>query len=108
MATLVERTTTIIDKIDKLDDRTCKIEGSFNEFRTGYERRHAELVGRVIVTEKQSEEHDQVLKILRAEVKTLISVVEGLQHTTRAVVWLGGLVGGAIVLYLVTAILQVI
>jgi hypothetical protein len=108
IAVLVERVEILIRHLEKIQtDLDCTVRAQ-SEFRTEYERRHAEIRAAVEANRLKSTDHDEVLRILRAEVKTLISVVEGLQHTTRAIVWLGGLVGGAIVLDIVTAILQLI
>lgn len=112
VSTLVERMESVIGRLTKLETMLEQSERNRNEFRNQYERSHATLKAEVDAAhrriddhEKHTEEKVKEFDTARAELKALTDAVLELRQANKIIAWLGGLVGSALILWLVGRLL---
>jgi hypothetical protein len=115
MAALLERVEAIITRLDRLSDKVDNNAAEAATFRVEYERRHAEQAARTESVAQRLTAHEEDAKEkwikfaqMEAELRAIVKITDSLAHTNKLIAWFSGVVGGAVVLWIVSQILNVL
>lgn len=115
IATLIERVETVLRKLENVEKRMDASSCDTAEFRADYERRHAVLDAKVDAAHKRIDEHERNgqskwahVDAMKADLQSLRDIIIELKQSNRLLSWFSGILGSAVLLWLVGQILGLV
>lgn len=112
VASLITRVEAVAEGLEKIEGRLNTTSSETQMFRTEYARCEAELRGRVEAAHVRIANIEESIRPrlddLSKEIKTLVNSVSKLQSANRLLGWVSGVLGAAVIVWLLNQLLSLI